>query len=336
MQKKLHSSHELSWKIESNMVQGENIGAVLEVKDLQKVYSGGIRALRGISLSISGGTIFGLLGPNGAGKTTFVKIAATQLLPSSGSISILGHDVVRDPKSVRKKIAIVPQEARPLSLQTPYEHILTYLVARGFEIGEAKSKANDAIVDLKLESHRNIICANLSGGLRQRVLIAMAMSSEADLLILDEPTLGLDPLARLDVWNLVRDYVSKKNRTILLTTHYMEEAEVLADHLAIIDKGRIVAIGTPSEIKKRPNAENVVTVKINSQIASEIDYVSFGRILRAGSSIRVFVDKNKTNDLVSLCLRKDIEVSVRQVSLEDVFISEVGRELDVDDVSQTD
>ncbi len=158
-------------------------------------------------------------------------------------------------------------------------------------------------------------------------MIAMAMSSGADLLILDEPTLGLDPLARLDVWNLVRDYVSKENRTILLTTHYMEEAEVLSDNLAIVDKGKIIAFGTPSEIKKRLNAENVVTVKSSND---GIDYASFGRILRAGSSIRVFTDKNKTNDLVSLCLRKNIEVSVRQVSLEDVFISEVGRELDVD------
>lgn len=305
--------------------------AILESRELEKTYRGGTKALNGISLSVNGGTIFGLLGPNGAGKTTFVKIAATQLLPTSGSIRILGHDVVREPKAVRNAIAVVPQEARPLSLQTPYEHILTYLIARGVSISEAKKRANVAIENLKLQDHRNVICANLSGGLRQRVLIAMAMSSETDLLILDEPTLGLDPLARLEVWNLVRDYVSKNSRTILLTTHYMDEAETLSDNLAIVNKGKIIAQGTPKEIKKRLNAENVVIVKSSD---SSMSFETYGRTLRAGSSVRVFTDRQRADELVSVCLRKNLEVSVREVNLEDVFISEVGT--NIDDATESD
>lgn len=305
--------------------------AILEARELEKTYRGGTKALNGISLSVNGGTIFGLLGPNGAGKTTFVKIAATQLLPTSGSIRILGHDVVREPKAVRNAIAVVPQEARPLSLQTPYEHILTYLIARGVSISEAKKRANIAIENLKLQDHRNVICANLSGGLRQRVLIAMAMSSETDLLILDEPTLGLDPLARLEVWNLVRDYVSKNSRTILLTTHYMDEAETLSDNLAIVNKGKIIAQGTPKEIKKRLNAENVVIVKSSD---SSMSFETYGRTLRAGSSVRVFTDRQRADELVSVCLRKNLEVSVREVNLEDVFISEVGT--NIDDATESD
>lgn len=305
--------------------------AILEARELEKTYHGGTKALNGISLSVNGGTIFGLLGPNGAGKTTFVKIAATQLLPTSGSIRILGHDVVREPKAVRNAIAVVPQEARPLSLQTPYEHILTYLIARGVSISEAKKRANIAIENLKLQDHRNVICANLSGGLRQRVLIAMAMSSETDLLILDEPTLGLDPLARLEVWNLVRDYVSKNGRTILLTTHYMDEAETLSDNLAIVNKGKIIAQGTPKEIKKRLNAENVVIVKSPD---SSMRFETYGRTLRAGSSVRVFTDRQRADELVSVCLRKNLEVSVREVNLEDVFISEVGT--NIDDATESD
>ena len=305
--------------------------AILEARELEKTYHGGTKALNGISLSVNGGTIFGLLGPNGAGKTTFVKIAATQLLPTSGSIRILGHDVVREPKAVRNAIAVVPQEARPLSLQTPYEHILTYLIARGVSISEAKKRANVAIENLKLQDHRNVICANLSGGLRQRVLIAMAMSSETDLLILDEPTLGLDPLARLEVWNLVRDYVSKNGRTILLTTHYMDEAETLSDNLAIVNKGKIIAQGTPKEIKKRLNAENVVIVKSPD---SSMSFETYGRTLRAGSSVRVFTDRQRADELVSVCLRKNLEVSVREVNLEDVFISEVGT--NIDDATESD
>ncbi len=300
---------------------------VLDSSNLQKTYGGGIRALDGLTLQIKRGTIFSLLGPNGAGKTTFVRIAATQLLPSCGTISILGHDVVRDAKNVRKHIAVVPQEARPLSLQTPFEHITTYLVARGLNFNDARKRANEAIQDLKLDSHRNIICANLSGGLRQRVLIAMAMSSDADLLILDEPTLGLDPLARLEVWNLVRDYVTKSKRTILLTTHYMDEAELLSDELAIIDRGKLMVRGTPSSIKSRLENRSVAVIKSPDD---SIDFQSYGQVLKAGSSIRVFIDRRRVDELVSLCLKKNLEVSVRQISLEDVFISEVGRVIDDD------
>jgi ABC-2 type transport system ATP-binding protein len=300
---------------------------VLDASDLQKTYSGGIRALAGLTLQIKRGMIFSLLGPNGAGKTTFVRIAATQLLPTSGTISILGHDVIRDAKAVRKEIAIVPQEARPLSLQTPFEHITTYLVARGWDFSDARKRADEAIHDLKLDTHRNVICANLSGGLRQRVLIAMAMSSNAELLILDEPTLGLDPLARLDVWNLVRDYVTKRKRTILLTTHYMDEAELLSDELAIVDKGKIITRGTPRSIKSRFGDRSVVVIKSPDD---SIDFQSYGQVLKAGSSIRVFVDRRKADELVSRCIQKSLEVSVRQIGLEDVFIREVGRVIDDD------
>ncbi len=293
---------------------------VLEAKDIQKTYSGGTRALDGVSLSIEKGNVFGLLGPNGAGKTTFVKISATQLLPSSGSVNILGRDVVAEPQKVRQNIAVVPQEARPLSLQTPYEHVLTYLVARGIDFGEARKRADEILGKLSLQEYRNTICANLSGGLRQRVLIAMAMSSDAELLVLDEPTIGLDPLARVEVWNLIRDYVAT-GKTILLTTHYMDEAESLSDKLAIVNKGKVIARGTPSEIKSRLNATHVVIVK---STGDDSMFKSFGRVLRAGTTLRVFVNQDVANELTSECLKKNLDVSVRQLSLEDVFISEVG------------
>ncbi len=293
---------------------------VLESKDIAKTYSDGTKALKGVSLSIEKGQVFGLLGPNGAGKTTFVKISATQLLPSSGSVRILGHDVVSEPQYVRRNIAVVPQEARPLSLQTPYEHVLTYLIARGIGVGDARKRAEKTLKDLNLQRYRNTICANLSGGLRQRVLIAMAMSTDADLLVLDEPTIGLDPVARVEVWNLIRDFVST-GKTILLTTHYMDEAESLCDKLAIVNRGSVISRGTPIEIKSRLNATHVVIVK---STAEESAFESYGRILRAGTTLRIFASQDGANQLAADCLRKNLDVSVRQVSLEDVFISEVG------------
>ncbi|MDA4121990.1 MAG: ABC transporter ATP-binding protein [Thaumarchaeota archaeon] len=297
-------------------------GFVIDAEDMQKTYQSSTRALDGVSLKVRGGTVFALLGPNGAGKTTFVRIIATQLTPSGGSAKVLGHDVMKEARIVRRRIAVVPQEGRPHLLQTPFEHILTYLVCRGLDYGEARKRADAILASLNLTSYRNTICANLSGGLRQRVLIAMAMSSEADLLVLDEPTIGLDPVARLEVWNLVRKYVAT-GKTILLTTHYMDEAEQLADSLAIINKGKLVATGTPSEIKKRLDFTHSVTVKTVDEDLSGFE--PFGRVSRAGTGTRVLTSQQGASDLASLCLKRGLEVSVRQVTLEDVYINEVGQ-----------
>ncbi len=294
---------------------------VLKVSNLQKTYGRKTRALDGIDLEVKRGTVFGLLGPNGAGKTTLVRIVSTQLLPSGGSATIAGYDVVRQPKAVRRRIAIVPQEGRPLLLQTPYEHIVTYLVSRGLDYKEARARAESTLDSLKLYQYKNTICGNLSGGLRQRVLIAMAISSEAEFLVLDEPTIGLDPVARVDVWNLVRRYVAG-GKTILLTTHYMDEAEELSDSLAIINRGRVVAKGTPSEIRRMLNATHTVIIKTSQSDLSEFE--RFGRALRAGTGVRVLTDQQRASELATLCMRRNMEVSIRPSSLEDVFISEVG------------
>lgn len=295
----------------------------MKVSNLQKIYGGKTRALDGVDLEVKRGTVFGLLGPNGAGKTTLVRIVSTQLMPTGGSVTVSGFDVVKDAKAVRRRIAVVPQEGRPLLLQTPYEHIVTYLVSRGLELREARSRAEKTLDALNLRSYRNTICGNLSGGLRQRVLIAMAISTEAELLILDEPTIGLDPVARVEVWNLIRSYIAA-GRTILLTTHYMDEAEELSDNLAIINKGRVISKGSPREIKQKLNATHTVIVKTSQGDLSEFE--RYGRTLRAGTGVRVLTSQEKASELAALCLKRNMEVSVRPSSLEDVFISEVGED----------
>ena len=295
--------------------------AVLASEELRKTYKPDTVALDGVSLAVKKGTVFGLLGANGAGKTTFVRIVATQLIPSSGSVMVLGFDAVKEPQMVRRRIAVVPQEGRPLLLQTPFEHVVTYLMSRGLSYGQAKRRAGETLAELNLAQYRNTLCANLSGGLRQRVLIAMAMSSDAELLVLDEPTIGLDPIARIDVWNLVRRYVSD-GRTILLTTHYMDEAEQLSDSIAIINKGRLVSLGTPSGIKKSLKATHTVIVRTAAEDVSEFE--AFGKVLRAGAGIRVLTGQEGAAALAALCTGRGYDVTVRQSSLEDVYISEVG------------
>lgn len=245
-------------------------------------------------------------------------------MPSGGLATIEGFDVVRQPNSVRQRIAIVPQEGRPLSLQTPFEHIVTYLVSRGLDYGEARSRAEKTLGALNLRPYRDTICGNLSGGLRQRVLIAMAISSQAELLVLDEPTIGLDPVARVDVWNMIRRYVAG-GRTILLTTHYMDEAEELSDSLAIINKGRVIAKGTPQEIRRMLNATHTVIIKTSQSDLSEFE--RFGRVLRAGTGVRVLTNQDRASQLAEMCMKRNVEVSIRPSSLEDVFIMEVGEQV---------
>lgn len=295
---------------------------VIDAQALQKTYNQTTRALDGVSLQVTRGAVFALLGPNGAGKTTFVRIIATQLIPSGGSAKVLGNDVVKAPQLVRRSIAVVPQEGRPSLLVTPYEHVVTYLVCRGVPYDAARKRADDTLESLGLTTYRDTICANLSGGLRQRVLIAMAMSSEAELLLLDEPTIGLDPVARVEVWNLLRKYL-ETGKTILLTTHYMDEAEELADFLAIINKGKLASVGTPSEIRKRLDFTHAVIIKTSQEDVSEFE--AFGRVMRAGTGIRVLTTQQGASDLASLCLSRNLEVSVRQSNLEDVYINEVGQ-----------
>src|ERR671924_1625634 len=206
-------------------------------------------ALSNVSLSAESGQIYTLLGRNGAGKTTFVRICATQLMPTRGRIQVLGYDVIKEADKVRKIVSIVPQEGRPLRALTPWDHVYNWLQIRGDSNEVPKDKTEQMLRKLELYEARDRAAMNLSGGMKQKILVAMAMASNAQLLFLDEPTIGLDPVSRRQVWMAVKDWKSKGG-SILLTTHYMDEAEMLSDYIVIIDKGMIIAQGTIQELRK--------------------------------------------------------------------------------------
>src|SRR5213594_3403368 len=189
--------------------------AVITVEGLGKTYPGGTKALEDVSFTIEKGEIFCLLGRNGAGKTTLLRILATQLKPSAGRAFVLGHDVLQDPKAIRPHIAVVPQEARPQMLLSPYDHILYFCLIRGQSRAQARERTKKVMEDLGLWEHRDKLASDLSGGLRQRLIIAMAMVADPEVLFLDEPTIGLDPLGRRSVWHMLRE-LTRKGATILL------------------------------------------------------------------------------------------------------------------------
>jgi len=293
----------------------------IESISLSKTYGKSSRpAVADISLSIPKGTIFTLLGKNGAGKTTFLRMAATELKPTSGTIKVLGFDAVTQTRQVRERIAAVPQEMRTFESLTPYDHVMLSLTSRGWSLSEARPKARRTLNSLGLTPYSKTHSDELSGGLRQRTLVAMALATEAQLIFLDEPTIGLDPVARRAVWKLIVD-LKHSGKTILLTTHYLDEAESISDKIAIVSKGRLLKVGTVQELKS--SLSETTRVDIASGFYEE-ELHSFGKVMRIGENYRVLTDEQRASRLASLAIERRARANVSPVSLDDVFIDLVG------------
>ena len=279
-------------------------------------------ALAGLNLSVKEGQIFTLLGRNGAGKTTFLRIATTQLLPTSGSLRVFGLDSTTEAKQIRRRIAITPQEAKPLWTLNAYDHVLLALLMRGESRGSASVKAKRVLATLELDEFAKVHSEELSGGLRQRILIAMTIACDVELMFLDEPTIGLDPVGRRKVWNELIRLKQEEGKTIVLSTHYMDEAEALSDELAIIDHGRMLASGTPAEVCSKHLGS-----KIRVDVASgftEAELEAYGKVIKFGNLSRVFVDEQTAEKISKEALTRKASISISPVTLDDVFVEIVG------------
>lgn len=296
------------------------INAVKSV-NLRKVYHSKepVEALKDVSIDVDKGELFTLLGPNGAGKTTFLRIISTQLLPSSGDALVLGHSVVNEAEEVRKHIAVVPQDVATYNNFTPWEYGYYFARLRGIASSEAKLKAEAALRTVDLWDLRNRTCQTLSGGEKRRAIIASVLSSDADLLMLDEPTSGLDAVARRDVWSALRELV-KDGKTILLTTHMMEEAEMVSDRLAIVNKGNVIACGRPDEIK------SLVRERFRVVISGDFEQLpSFSDVAKLGDRTIVYLKtQDEAIDLLKATLKMNLRAEASPVTLEDVFVKVVG------------
>jgi len=234
----------------------------IEINELVKKY-GGLTALDRVSLEIPEGDFFGLLGPNGAGKTTLIRILTTLLKPTSGYAKVLGHDVVKDPTAVRNVIGVVPQAMTSDLDLTGYETMDIY--ARFYDLPkkERKERIDELLAMVGLRERAGDLVATYSGGMRRRLEIARGLVHKPGILILDEPTIGLDPQSRHVVWELLEKFRKGDRLTVLLTTHYMEEAESLCDHVAIIDYGKIVALDTVPGLKRAIPQKDVVELTVS-------------------------------------------------------------------------
>jgi ABC-2 type transport system ATP-binding protein len=272
----------------------------VEVRDLTKRYRNGVLANDAIDLEIEAGTIFGLLGPNGAGKSTLVRQLTAQLAPTSGSIQVHGVDVLRQPLAAKRLMGVVPQEAEPWDFLTIGDHLLNFGRLHGLSREAARERAAALIDTLALGEHAAKFSVHLSGGLKRKLLVAIALVAEPRVLVLDEPTTGLDPRSRREVWSLIGDLKSR-GTTVLLTTHYMDEAEALCDQVAIIGSGRILAEGTIDDLRARCRTRFKATYEVEGRP-------------------QFILGQTRPEVLAAIEARGVAEFSVMRTSLEDVFL----------------
>lgn len=304
---------------------------VLRAESVRKVYrtrhGPGVEALRGVSLAFRKGERIALLGRNGAGKTTFLRIASTLLIPTSGTIVVFGFDIVESPEKVRPLIAVVPQEGKPFFHLTPREQVYCYLRARGISREVAKARTEEALEKMGLQDVADRLSVTLSGGQKQRAMVATVMATEAPLMFLDEPTIGLDPFARRAVWDVLRD-LTRKGSTVLLTTHYLDEAEALAERLYIVEEGRILFEGTSEGAKRQIGGTLRVSIEDGGN-HKEL-FASFGQTVAEGTSLHVITEPELIHEVMDLALRNRLSATVGPVTLEEAFLTIVGRSIDAE------
>ncbi|HZE92149.1 MAG TPA: ABC transporter ATP-binding protein [Rhizobacter sp.] len=300
--------------------------SAVSIAGLTKTYATGLQALKPIALEIQPGEIFALLGPNGAGKTTLISIVCGIVTASSGSVTVAGHDIVRDYRVTRSKIGLVPQELSTDAFESVWA---TVNFSRGlFGYAPNPARIEKLLRDLSLWDKRHARIMTLSGGMKRRVMIAKALSHEPEILFLDEPTAGVDVELRRDMWALVRD-LRTSGVTIILTTHYIEEAEDMADRIGVIHKGELILVEEKKALMKKLGKKQL-TVELEHPIdALPAELAEWNLVLKPGGhTLQRDFDANETSAGVAPLLRRMAElgigfkdVNTQQSSLEDIFVS---------------
>ena len=310
---------------------------MIRTVELTKIYPEmEVAAVDKLNLSVYAGEIFGLLGPNGAGKTTTAGMLTTRVVPTSGAAFVGAIDVVAHPALAKQLIGIVSQQNTLDRQLTVWENLYFHGRLFGIPASESRRKADELLEQLHLSKWAKASVYALSGGMAQRLMMARAIFHRPAVLFLDEPTAGLDPQSRLALWEILGE-LNREGQTILLTTHYMEEAEQLCDRVAIMDHGKILALDTPEALKQSVGADTIVTVKaegdmqaLAERLAGEIPEVTHTRVIDGGVELHVKGAERLVPRIVNAAESGGVDLvdlSVSEPSLETVFISFTGKEL---------
>src|SRR3954449_1355536 len=307
----------------------------IEVDGLVREFKNGPRAVDGIDLEVSPGEIYGFLGPNGAGKSTTVLMLTTLLPPTAGTARVAGHDIRHESPAVRATIGAALQEAALDPLLTARDHMRLQTTLQGLPKAQRRARGDELIERVGLSEAADRKVGGYSGGMKRRLDLALALVHRPRVLFLDEPTTGLDPSSRADVWEEVARLAREDGVTVFLTTQYLEEADVLADRVGIIDHGRIVAEGTPDALKAeigRPSVEVTPTERAERDAVAAV-LTRFGSVVPAPPGAAA-VRLESGEDLVSVVRALDAadvrvaDIQLHQPSLDDVFLTKTGRKLD--------
>jgi len=276
---------------------------MIKIENISKHY-GKVKAVDSLSFEIKKGEIFGLLGPNGAGKTTTVKILTTLTRPDKGACYINQIDIIQNPIEIKKIIGVVPQENNLERELTVYENLLIYGMLH--KVKNLKSRIYEVLSEMGLQDKKNSVVSTLSGGLQRRTLLARALLPQPKVLFLDEPSIGLDPHIRRELWQIIR-VIKAQGRTVLLTTHYIEEAEALCDRVGILSHGKLIALGSPQELKKQ----------IGEYVVEFMDHEGklFSEICRS------------REEAYEIAKKRSDGVTIRRSNLEDVFVKLTGERI---------
>ena len=313
-----------------------NAPVAIQAEHIRKKY-GDFVAVDDISFSVHEGEIFGLLGPNGAGKSTLIRMMTTLLPITAGSASVAGHDVAKEPDAARRAIGVIPQALTSDLDLTVEENMNIYAKLYGIGAKERKQSVDELLEMLDLSKWRDAQTKTLSGGMRRRLEIARGLVHRPHIFFLDEPTTGLDPVSRVAVWEMLMKIKSVRNLTVLITTHYMDEADRLCDRIAIVDHGKLVALDSPRALKAAVPGENVIEVQFEAMPA---DWEQRLRSLESVASVqpegagmyRILSNDGTltTTQVVAMALHDNVKVkslSVQSTTLDDVFVHYTGRAL---------
>lgn len=298
--------------------------------------SGPVVALDALDLEIAQGEFFGLLGPNGAGKTTTIGILTTRVLPTAGQALVSGVDVARDAVRVRTHIGVVPQRPNPDRSLDALENLVYHAAYFGIPRAQATARATELLERLHIAEKARAKVDELSGGQQQRLMIARALIHDPDVLFLDEPTVGLDPQARLDLWEILRA-LHGQGRTIVMTTHYMEEADRLCERIGIVDRGKLLALDTPARLKERAPGGTLIELQLDRGAEAVVpNAAALDGVARAEARdalLRVFSERGGRIISPLIQVVEDAGLHVRNIgltepSLETLFVSLTGRKLD--------
>jgi len=323
------------------MLRGEELeleSVAIETRDLSKRYPNGVLAVDGLSLRVWKGEVLGFLGPNGAGKTTSIKMMVGLLKPTSGHVLIEGERIEAASKRIKKSIGVCPQDIVVWTRLTCMENLLVMADMYEAPRNVAVKRAEKLLDDLKLTDKRNALATSLSGGMKRRLNVAMALIHEPEIVVLDEPTAGLDPQSRLVVTEYIRELKKTKRLTVILTTHEMEIADQLSDRVAIIDHGKLLVLDTPENLKDRVGKGDIMEIALYDEAKNKrakealegIEGIQEVNEIRGRIVVRALDAASKFPKIFTLLESIEagvLDVSLRRNSLEDVFITLTGRGL---------